>query len=188
MMLLVGLGNPGKRYAETRHNVGWAVIDRTVGHAPWREKFSGLFAEFELEGQKAYALKPQTYMNESGRSVAAATAFYKIEPRDVLVLHDELDLPFGTVRVKVGGGEAGHNGLRSVSQHLGTKDYARIRIGVGKPPPGFHGDGADFVLQAFSPAERAQLDDIVERAREAVGLVVGRGLEYAMNVMNRRAG
>lgn len=189
MILLVGLGNPGKRYAETRHNIGFAVVDRVVeraGSKPWREKFSALFTELELEGQRVAALKPQTFMNDSGRSVGAAATFFKIEPRNVLVVHDELDVPFGTVKLKLGGGEAGHNGLRSVSQHLGTKDYVRIRVGIGKPPAGFHGSGADFVLEGFAPAERAQLGGLVDQASDAVALVVGRGLDHAMNVTNRR--
>ncbi len=103
------------------------------------------------------------------------------------MVHDELDLPFGAVKLKIGGGEAGNNGLRSVSQHLGTRDYVRLRVGIGKPPAGFKGSGADFVLEGFAPAERALLGDIVERATEAVALLVGHGLEHAMNVTNRRA-
>ncbi|HVW24031.1 MAG TPA: aminoacyl-tRNA hydrolase, partial [Polyangiaceae bacterium] len=152
----------------------------------YREKFLGAFTEVALEGERVGVLKPGTYMNESGRSVIAATTFYKIEPKDVLVVHDELDLAFGDVRLKKGGGEAGHNGLRSVSQHLGTKDYIRLRLGVGKPPPGFRGSGADFVLEGFAASERVLLGDIVERAVDAVALFVGRGLEHAMNVTNRR--
>jgi PTH1 family peptidyl-tRNA hydrolase len=190
VILLVGLGNPGTRYAQTRHNVGFVVADQIVrdtGVGTWREKFSGHLADAEVGGQRVLALKPMTYMNESGRSVGAAASFYKIAASDVVVVHDELDLPFATVRLKFGGGEAGNNGLRSISQHLGTKDYVRLRIGIGKPPPGFKGSGADFVLEGFSSAERAQLGDVVERARDAVALLVGRGLEFAMNSTNRRA-
>jgi peptidyl-tRNA hydrolase, PTH1 family len=120
------------------------------------------------------------------RSVLAAAGFYKVPPADVLVVHDELDLAFVDVRLKKGGGEAGHNGLKSVSQHLGTKEYVRLRLGVGKPPPGFQGSGADFVLEGFAPAERAQIGDFVNRAADAVALFVERGLEHAMNVTNRR--
>ncbi len=189
MILVVGLGNPGARYSETRHNVGFAVIDRLAEAARpvWREKFFGNLADVDIGGRRALALKPTTYMNESGRSVAAAAAFYKIEAADIVVVHDELDLGFGTLRLKRGGGEAGHNGLKSVSQHLGTKEYVRLRIGVGKPPPGFQGDGADFVLEGFAPAERPLLGEIVDRAREAVVLIAEHGLEHAMNVTNRRA-
>ena len=190
MILLVGLGNPGPRYADTRHNVGFTVVDRMVQRkplSPWREKFSGLFSDFELEGERALALKPMTYMNDSGRSVLAAATFYKVPPADVVVVHDELDLAFGANRLKHGGGEAGHNGLRTISQHLGTKDYVRVRFGIGKPPPGFRGSGADFVLEGFAPAERALLGEIVERASDAVALLVRDGLVQAMNVTNRRA-
>jgi len=190
VILVVGLGNPGKKYAATRHNLGFLVVDRVVERAAapaYREKFSGAFTDFERAGTRMGVLKPATYMNDSGRSVLAAAAFYKIAPGEVLIVHDELDLAFGDVRLKRGGGEAGHNGLKSVTQHLGTKDYVRLRLGVGKPPPGFHGSGADFVLEGFALAERAQVGDIVERAADAVALFVERGLEHAMNVTNRRA-
>jgi PTH1 family peptidyl-tRNA hydrolase len=189
VILVVGLGNPGKKYAATRHNLGFEVVDRLVERASapaYREKFSGAFTDLEIAGVRVGALKPGTYMNDSGRSVVAAAGFYKIAPEDVLIVHDELDLPFGDVRLKKGGGEAGHNGVKSVSQHLGTKDYVRLRLGVGKPPPGFHGSGADFVLEGFAPAERAQVGDIVNRGADAVALFVERGLEHAMNVTNRR--
>ena len=189
MILVVGLGNPGKAYAHTRHNLGWEVVDRVVSRAgggAYRDKFSGTFTEVAVQGERVGVLKPGTYMNESGRSVVAATGFFKLEPKDVLVVHDELDLEFGDVRFKKGGGEAGHNGVRSVSQHLGTKDFVRLRLGVGKPPAGFRGSGADFVLEGFAAAERARLGDIVEQAAEAVELFVGRGLEHSMNVTNRR--
>lgn len=189
MILVAGLGNPGKRYADTRHNLGFLVVERLGGRASasFRDKFSGKFAEVELAGARVGLLAPQTYMNESGRSVGAAATFFKVAPADVVIVHDELDLPFGVVRLKLGGGEAGNNGLKSVSAHLGTKDYARVRVGIGKPPPGFAGTGADFVLQAFAPEERAVLDDLVDKASDTVALFVGKGLEHAMNVTNRRA-
>jgi PTH1 family peptidyl-tRNA hydrolase len=189
VILLVGLGNPGKRYAESRHNLGFSLVDRVAslaGSTGFREKFSGLVADFEIEGQRVAALKPMTYMNESGRSVRAAADFHKIEPRDILVAHDELDLEFGAVRLKLGGGEAGHNGLKSITQHLATKDYVRLRMGVGKPPPGFRGSGADFVLEGFAPAERARLGEFVDQATRAVVLLLGHGLDHAMNATNRR--
>jgi PTH1 family peptidyl-tRNA hydrolase len=188
VILVVGLGNPGKRYEDTRHNVGFWIADQLATRAGgvFREKFSGRFAEGTLEGQRVGILEPQTYMNDSGRSVIAASTFYKVPPQDVVIVHDELDLPFATIRLKSGGGEAGHNGLRSVSQHLGTKDYVRLRFGVGKPPAGFHGTGADFVLQAFAPGERAALDSLVEQAADSVGLFVRHGLDHAMNATNRR--
>lgn len=190
MILVAGLGNPGKRYADTRHNIGVHVVERVVeraGGAPWRKKFSGHITEIEIERERVLALMPATYMNESGKSVAAAASFYKVSAKDVVVVHDELDLPFGAIKLKIGGGEAGHNGLKSVTERLGTRDYVRLRVGVGKPPVGFSGTGADYVLQAFAPAERAKVGDIVDQAADAVALFVGRGLEQAMNVTNRRA-
>jgi PTH1 family peptidyl-tRNA hydrolase len=189
VILVAGLGNPGKRYADTRHNIGFHVVARVVeraGAGAWRKKFSGVITEVEIHSKRVLALMPSTYMNESGESVAGAASFYKVAPNDVLVVHDELDLPFGVLRLKIGGGEAGHNGLKSVTERLGTRDYVRLRVGVGKPPAGFSGTGADYVLQAFAPAERARLGDIVDQAADAVGLFVESGLEQAMNVTNRR--
>ena len=189
MILVAGLGNPGARYAEHRHNVGFKVLDRIAeraGNPPWRAKFNAEFAQAELAGKRLVLLKPQTYMNLSGQSVRAAAAFFKLAPADVLIVHDELDLPFGDVRLKLGGGEAGHNGVRSVTQELGTSEYARVRVGIGRPPPEFRGTGADFVLEAFAPLERADLDDVIGRAADAVALVVERGVQVAMNATNQR--
>lgn len=188
MILVVGLGNPGPRYAETRHNVGAMVVERAVeraGGGPWREKFSARVAPFSCDGSPLLALLPQTYMNESGRSVQPCAAFYKVEPGSVVVVHDELDLPLGELRLKQGGGDAGHRGLGSVTRHLGP-DYVRLRVGIGRPPPEFRGDVADFVLQAFAPHERATLEEVLARSVEAISLLVGRGLPAAMNVINQR--
>lgn len=184
MILVAGLGNPGEKYEATRHNIGFRVVDRLYGDAGapgWKDKFSGLFCLAELAGARVGLMKPQTFMNRSGQSVAGAAKFYKVEPSDVIIVHDELDLPFGTVRLKRGGGEAGHNGLRSVTQELGSRDYTRVRVGVGKPPADFRGSGADYVLRAFSPAERAELGRVIDRAATAVSVVLGRGLDAAMN-------
>lgn len=189
MILIVGLGNPGARYAEHRHNLGFKVVDRLALRAAgpvWREKFQGEFAQCELSQQRVALLKPMTYMNQSGLSVQPALAFFKLEPANMLVIHDELDLPFGEVRLKFGGGEAGHNGVRSVSAHLGTSDYARMRVGIGKPPADFQGSGADFVLQAFAASERADLEPLIDRAADAAVLLVERGLQVAMNATNQR--
>lgn len=189
MILIVGLGNPGPRYADTRHNIGFVVADHLFVSARaslWAKRFSGDFVQVELGGQRAALLKPMEFMNRSGHSVAAAASFYKLASSDILVIHDELDLPFGAVRLKKGGGEAGHNGLRSISAALGTQEYVRARIGIGKPPPDFRGSGADFVLEAFAVTERAALDDLVGRAADAVTLVATRGLDEAMNLTNRR--
>lgn len=189
MILVVGLGNPGAEYAATRHNVGFMIVDRLVLQAQgqWRQKFSGRFAQIDLGGERVVALEPETYMNESGRSVQPAAAFFKVEPASVLVVHDELDLPFGELRVKQGGGDAGHRGLKSVTAHLGTPDYARLRVGIDRPPPEFRGSQADYVLQAFASAERAGLDGLIDRAVETVRLVVDRGIAAAMNLTNQRA-
>ena len=188
MILVVGLGNPGPRYAATRHNAGAMVADRLAERAGvvFREKFEGLFAQLELGAERAVLLKPLTYMNESGRSVRKAAEFFKIAPKDVLVVHDELDLPWQSLRLKVGGGSAGHKGISSVTAHLGTPDTMRLRIGIGRPPPAFRGDGADFVLETFPLADRDDLRKVVERAADAVTLVAERGIADAMNVTNQR--
>lgn len=188
MILVVGLGNPGPRYAETRHNLGFRVVDRLadrVGGVVFRERFRGEFATVELNGESVALLKPLTYMNESGRSVQPAAQFFKIPPRSILLVHDELDLPFAEIRLKIGGGDAGNRGVRSVCQALGN-DTLRLRIGIGRPPPDFPGSPADFVLQAFAPAERAVIDSVIDRAADAVTLVVTRGIEVAMNATNQR--
>ena len=189
MFLLVGLGNPGARYASTRHNIGFGAADRLAASAGWKERFSGQYSAIDGVGgtsERLGLLKPLTFMNESGRSVRAACDFFRIAPQQVIVAHDELDLEFGDVRLKFGGGEAGHNGLRSISSHLGTKDYVRLRIGIGRPPSEFKGRGADFVLQAFAPTETPRLGEILEKAAQAALLVVQRGTEAAMNEVNRR--
>lgn len=188
MHLIVGLGNPGKKYEKTRHNVGFVALDAvarasTVGEL--RDKFSGLFGRGEAFGGHPVALlAPQTFMNLSGDSVQPAQAFLKVPPSQVVVLHDELDLPFGEVRLKVGGGHAGHNGLRSLLGRLGTAEFVRVRIGIGRPPADFEGDVAPFVLQAFSANEQAALPSVVERAVDAVRRVVVDGVAAAMNALH----
>jgi PTH1 family peptidyl-tRNA hydrolase len=188
-LLVVGLGNPGAEYASTRHNLGFMVVDELVlrsGSPPWRKKFHGELAEGRLDGEPAHFLKPLTYMNESGRSVAAAVSFYKVPLESLLVIHDELDLPFAEIRLKSGGGDAGNRGIRSVAAQLGRPDFVRIRIGIGKPPAGFRGGGADFVLQGFAPAERAELATLVARAADAAELIAKSGLAAAMNITHRQ--
>jgi len=188
-LLVVGLGNPGAEYAQTRHNLGFMVVDELVlraGSPPWKKKFHGELAEGRLAGEPAHFLKPLTYMNESGRSVVAALSFYKVPLESLLVIHDELDLPFAEVRLKSGGGDAGNRGIRSLTAQLGKPDFTRIRVGIGKPPPGFRGGGADFVLQGFAPAERAELAALVARAADAAELIVKSGLSAAMNITHRQ--
>jgi PTH1 family peptidyl-tRNA hydrolase len=186
-LLVVGLGNPGREYAETRHNVGFMVAEelarRTGGS--WRGKFSGELAEVRLDGMRLALLRPQTFMNESGRSVAAAVRFFKVEPEDLLVVHDEVDLDPGRLQVRLGGGLAGHNGLRSVAQQVGSPDFARLRIGVGRPQRGDPRPIADFVLSEF-PTE-LDVGALVSRAADAVESVAREGLEEAQNRYNERA-
>jgi peptidyl-tRNA hydrolase, PTH1 family len=192
MWLIAGLGNPGPRYQATRHNIGFRVIDELarqcgVPASAFRERFQGELASARLKdsGEELLLLRPQTYMNESGRSVQAVCAFYKIKPSELIVAHDELDLPFADVRLKKSGGDGGNRGIRSVSSVLGP-DYARIRLGIGRPPPDFGGDPADFVLQAFASGELSAVEQMVARATEAVSLVTSLGLEKAMNRINQR--
>jgi peptidyl-tRNA hydrolase, PTH1 family len=186
-LMVVGLGNPGREYAQTRHNVGFMVAEelaRRTGGA-WRGKFSGELAEVRLDGMRLALLRPQTFMNESGRSVAAAARFFKVEPDELLVVHDEVDLEPGRLQVRLGGGLAGHNGLRSVAQQLGTPEFARLRIGVGRPDRGDPRPVADFVLSEFPP--ELDVEGLVSRAADAVESVARDGLEEAQNRFNERA-
>jgi peptidyl-tRNA hydrolase, PTH1 family len=171
MRLLVGLGNPGARYAGTRHNIGFMVLDaiaRCHGIGPWRRRFQGVAAEGLLDGGRVFLLLPGTYMNESGLAVAEAAHFYKIEVGDIVVFHDEIELPPGKVRVKVGGGNAGHNGLRSISSHVGN-EYRRVRIGVGHP--GVKELVEPYVLSDFAKAERAWVETLCEILADNAGLI-----------------
>jgi PTH1 family peptidyl-tRNA hydrolase len=193
-VLVVGLGNPGERYRDTRHNVGFHVIDLIAerwGRAVFKDKFKGSWAQVELPSErgpeKVVLLKPLTFMNLSGESVQPAAAFFKEEPASVLVIHDELDLPFGRIMLKQGGGSGGHNGLKSVTERLGTPNYPRLRLGIGRPPVDFRGDVADFVLQGFPPHDLDPAQKLIERAADAVQMLVERGLEAAMNLVNRRS-
>jgi PTH1 family peptidyl-tRNA hydrolase len=196
VLLVVGLGNPGKKYEKNRHNVGFVVaesIREDRGLPELRDKFSGRFSKGDAlagsssESQALAVLCPQTFMNLSGDSVQPAQAFLKLAPRELIVVHDELDLPFGRVAIKVGGGHAGHNGLRSIIARLGTPDFVRVRVGVGRPPPDFKADVADYVLSDFSATERAELPDLVKRARAAVYAVLDRGVDAAMTTVNQTA-
>ena len=190
MLLIAGLGNPGPRYQATRHNVGFRLIDELarqcgVPASAFKDRFQGEVASARLGGTDLVLLRPQTFMNESGKSVQAACTFYKVRPAELIVAHDDLDVPFSEVRLKQGGGDGGQRGIRSVTAALGP-DYLRIRLGIGRPPPDFRGDVADFVLQAFASAELATVDQMVTRAAEAVSLVTTLGLEKAMNRINQR--
>lgn len=185
-LLVAGLGNPGREYAGHRHNVGQMVADelgRRHG-ASWKGKFSGRVADIRLDGHRVAVLKPETYMNESGRSVGAAVRFYKLPPESLLVVHDEIDFDPGRLQARLGGGLAGHNGLRSIAAHLGTADFLRLRVGVGRPGRGDRRDPADYVLSNFEPADDAEL--LVARAADAVETIVREGLEVAQQRFNER--
>ena len=190
MLLVVGLGNPGRAYARNRHNAGWMVVDELARRhsGSWRAKFSGQMAEVRVGpdagSKKLVLLKPETYMNDSGRSVGPAAAFFKLDPADVLVVHDEGDFELGRLELKDGGGLAGHNGLRSIADHLGTRDFLRLRIGVGRPERGDPRPLADWVLANFEPHEHAE--EIVGRAADAVEALVADGVERAQLQINRR--
>ncbi|MBD0290731.1 MAG: aminoacyl-tRNA hydrolase [Thermoleophilia bacterium] len=185
-MLVAGLGNPGREYSSTRHNVGFLVCDelarRTGGS--FRSKFSGELAEVRVDGRRAALLKPLTYMNDSGRSVGAASRFFKTPADRLLVVHDEVDLEVGRLQARLGGGLAGHNGLRSIARALGTPDFLRLRVGVGRPERGDPRPVADFVLSPFS--EDVDVDSIVSRAADAAESLVLDGLEEAQQRYNER--
>ncbi|BDT89092.1 aminoacyl-tRNA hydrolase [Nocardia cyriacigeorgica] len=184
--LVVGLGNPGPEYERTRHNVGFLVADvlaeRVGGRFSVHKKSGADLLTARLDGRQVLIAKPRSYMNLSGRPVAALARFFSVPATEVIVVHDELDLPFGAIRLKRGGGEGGHNGLRSVSQALTTKDYLRTRIGIGRPPG--RQDPADYVLKPFSAPERKEVPVLVEQAADAVELLLRVGLETAQNQLH----
>ncbi|MFC4020693.1 aminoacyl-tRNA hydrolase [Micromonospora sp. GCM10011542] len=186
--LVVGLGNPGREYAGNRHNVGFMAADLLAGRVGAKfgrhKRAVAEVAEGRLGfgGPKLVLVKPLTYMNLSGGPVAALAQFYKVPPGQVIAVHDELDIAFGQVRVKCGGGEGGHNGLRSMSKSLGTKEYVRVRFGIGRPPG--RQDPADYVLSDFGAAERKELDFLVDRAADVVESVVVKGVEPTQNLFH----
>ena len=183
-LLVVGLGNPGREYERTRHNVGWLVLDELARRhgGSWRSKFSGSLAELRLGDAKLALLKPETFMNESGRSVGAAARFFKVEPEQVLVVHDDVDLEPGRLQARAGGGLAGHNGLRSLAQHLGSQDFRRLRVGVGRPGRGDHRSVADYVLAPFEAEDDAEV--LVSCGADAVEAIVNDGLDAAQQRFN----
>jgi PTH1 family peptidyl-tRNA hydrolase len=183
--LVVGLGNPGPEYAGTRHNAGHMVVDLLAKRMGVRFKANRTrndVADGRLAGVPVTLAKPRTYMNVSGGPVAAIAAFYKIPQERIVVVHDELDIPFGAVRLKLGGGDNGHNGLRSVTQALGTHEYHRTRIGLGRPPGRM--DAAAFVLRDFSAAERKELPLLIDRGADAVETLLSKGLAAAQNTFH----
>src|SRR5579871_750207 len=184
-LLVAGLGNPGREYAGNRHNVGFMVVEELARRhdGSWRGKFNGRLAEVRIDGHRVALLAPETYMNESGRSVKAAAQFFKLEPDAILVVHDESDLESGRLQARMGGGLAGHNGLRSVAQQLGTPEFLRLRVGVGRPGRGDPRPLADYVLSDFEPHEDAEA--IVARAADAVETLGDEGLEAAQRTYNQ---
>jgi PTH1 family peptidyl-tRNA hydrolase len=183
-LLVAGLGNPGREYAATRHNIGWLVVDELARRhgGTWRSKFSGQLAEVRLDGLRLALLKPETYMNESGRSIGAAVRFFKAPPEALLVVHDDVDLEEGRLQARLGGGLAGHNGLRSIAQTLSTQDFLRLRIGVGRPGRGDRRSVADFVLAPFDPV--VDVEALVARSADAVETIASDGLEAAQQRFN----
>jgi PTH1 family peptidyl-tRNA hydrolase len=183
-LLVAGLGNPGREYARNRHNVGWAVVDELARRhgGSFRSKFSGTLAEVRVDGARVALLKPETYMNESGRSVAAAARFFKVDPAALLIVHDDVDLEHGRLQARAGGGLAGHNGLRSLAQHVGTGDFLRLRVGVGRPGRGDPRSVSDWVLSDFAAEDDAE--SLVSRAADAVEAVLREGLEAAQRRFN----
>lgn len=187
MWLVAGLGNPGREYERNRHNVGFAVVDliavRTRARFGRHRRAFADVAETRLgvgvDAPAVILAKPMTYMNLSGGPVAALAQFYKVVPERIIAVHDELDLPYGTLRAKLGGGEGGHNGLRSISQSLSTKDYYRVRFGIGRPPG--RQDPADYVLQDFTTAERKELEFLVDRCADITESIISHGLEWTQN-------
>jgi PTH1 family peptidyl-tRNA hydrolase len=189
--LVVGLGNPGPTYAGNRHNVGAMVLDELAARAGTRlspgkgARARALAGEGRLAGRRVVLARPTTYMNESGGPVRGLLDYHHLPVADLVVVHDELDIPFAAVRLKRGGGEGGHNGLRSISRATGTRDYLRVRVGIGRPPG--RQNPADFVLRDFSATERKELDLLVAEAADATELLLERGLDAAQNVVHPRS-
>ena len=187
MNLVVGLGNPGRRYERTRHNVGFLVVEHLA--ARWqvdprgRDNFGALLGDGLVAGQRVVLVQPQGFMNASGQPVATAAGFYKVKPAEVSVLHDDMDIPFGAVRCKRGGGHGGHNGLRDLNRVLGP-EYTRVRFGVGRPPAGW--DPADYVLGKWSTAEEQDLPALLSLAADAIETILRDGVEAASNRFNSR--
>jgi peptidyl-tRNA hydrolase, PTH1 family len=182
--LVVGLGNPGPRYRDTRHNLGRKAVERVAEQlgGSWRSRWSGLSSEVRDGDKRLVLLVPETFMNDSGRSVAPALRFTKLPAERLVVVHDELDLPFGAIRLKLGGGDNGHNGLKSLRRSLGSGEFHRVRLGIGRPPG--RQDPADWVLRDWSAAERKDIDLHLERAADAVETLIADGLTAAQNTYN----
>jgi len=186
--VVAGLGNPGEEYSRSRHNAGFRIVERIAKskHAQFgRRKFKGMIAEAELAGARALLVKPQTYYNGSGECLAAVLGYYKVPPSRLIVVHDELDLEAGRLRLKQGGSDAGNRGVRSIAESLGTPDFIRVRVGVSRPPG--ERESKDYLLESMSAEARANLDNSIQRAAEAVEAIIADGLERAMGRFNQRS-
>lgn len=183
--LIVALGNPGREYEETRHNIAWQLIDRSdiADKIIWKEKFKGLYGSLDLAGERFYFLRPMTYMNLSGESVRPMMDFFKIDKSKLLVIHDELDFSFGVLGFKPGGGLAGHNGLKSIAQHLGDGEFKRLRMGIGRPP---FGSVSDWVLSRFSDDEQIALPDYYKMASKALECYMKEGFSKAASQYSKK--
>jgi PTH1 family peptidyl-tRNA hydrolase len=183
-LLVAGLGNPGREHERDRHNVGWMVVDELARRhsGSFRSKFGGRVAEVRIDGRRVALLEPETYMNDSGRSVGPAARFFKVDSADLLVVHDEVDLELGQLQLRLGGGLAGHNGLRSIAQVLGTQEFARLRVGVGRPGRGDRRSVADFVLSPFEVEDDP--GELVSRSADAVEALLGEGMVAAQQRFN----
>lgn len=184
--LIVALGNPGREYEETRHNIGWKVFEHLTFERDlvWKEKFKGEFALTNIKGEQYIFLKPQTFMNLSGESVRPAMDFYKVALSDVIVIHDEIDLPYGTIHLKKGGGLAGNNGLKSIVQHVSDQNFLRLRMGVGRPA---FGEVSSHVLGKFTSDEAALLEDFLKLGAEALEFFIKQGFQKAQNKYSKKS-
>lgn len=185
MKLIVGLGNPGNEYKDTKHNVGWMLVDalaEKLNAGAWQEKEKGLIADARIGAEKIFLVKPQTYMNNSGECVGPLMRYYKLEPEDVIVCHDEMDIPAGMVRIRKKGSAGGHNGIKSVIQHVGTENFARVRIGIGRPLPQW--SVIDHVLSGFTDEDKPKIKEAIEYLLPAVECIVTDGADNAMNKFN----
>ena len=191
--LIVGLGNPGAKYDRTRHNIGFEIVDALAKSFPGvalaeNKRFQGIAGEFRSAGERVVLLKPTTYMNKSGQAVRAVLDWYKLEPGEVLVVYDDMDLPTGKLRMRLSGGAGGHNGMKSIISHLGTKAFPRLRVGIGATDKSGDRDGAvvSHVLGRFAPADRKVVDAVIPMAVDAIDLSLRKGVERSMNLYNGR--
>lgn len=184
--LIVGLGNPGKKYVSTKHNIGMSVIGRLPFYSKlsWKEKFKGLYASYNLNDDKFFFLMPMTYMNLSGESILALSKFFKIGVDEILLIHDELDISFGKMAFKRGGGLAGHNGLKSTANCLGSQEFMRLRMGIGRP---VHGDVSSWVLSGFGKDELLSIDGLLDSAADAVYSYMCDGFDKAASIYNKKS-